>query len=249
MSTTGARFPHLSAHDSLTLWSNSLVILKLWFTLHTAPCFLSDQLEKYDSTLCFIVSFVTIIPLVQNNNPLKQTTLPPKLEFRNAISCSLSLFNVLVILCCKSWPSDALFLQPNNYYTCVDSQMFPLQTSWRVKAVLPIPERTGTRRRIWDGISIVNATCTVWDCVRNEVEVDWLLAANGKDSVAQLQALPISPVGLWPDDSTLRITVGTNLGTTICTLDICQYCEAEVSKLGSHGISCKWGTSFWTRWS
>ena len=41
------------------------------------------------------------------------------------------------------------------------------------------------------------------------------------------------------DDTTLRITVGLRLGTTIYAPHICQCCGAEVSAQGIHGLICK----------
>ena len=70
LSIMGSRFPHLSAHDSLTLLRHSFTIPKLHYLLRTTPCFLSDLLEKYDSTLRSIFSSVTNTPLLQNDKAL-----------------------------------------------------------------------------------------------------------------------------------------------------------------------------------
>lgn len=78
LSTMGARFPHLSSHDSLILLRHSFSIPKLRYLLRTAPCFLSSRLEEYDSTLCSILSSVTNTPLLQNDRAWAQATLPVK---------------------------------------------------------------------------------------------------------------------------------------------------------------------------
>ena len=43
LSIMGARFVHLSAHDSIILLRHSFAIPKLRYLLPTAPCFLSDH--------------------------------------------------------------------------------------------------------------------------------------------------------------------------------------------------------------
>ena len=80
LSTMGARFSHLSSHDSLILLHHSFAIPKLRYLLRTAPCFLSDRLlEKYDSTLRSIASSVTNTPLIQNDKAWTQASLPVRL--------------------------------------------------------------------------------------------------------------------------------------------------------------------------
>ncbi len=66
-----------------------------------------------------------------------------------------------------------------------------------------------------------------------------LLAAMDKNSGAWLQALPISSIGLRLDNPSLRIAVGLRLGTAICASHHCQFCGAEVSSLGLHGLCCR----------
>ena len=70
LSIMGSRFPHLSAHDSLTLLRHLFAIPKLHYLLCITPCFLSDLLEKYVSTLRSILNSVTNTPLLQNDKLL-----------------------------------------------------------------------------------------------------------------------------------------------------------------------------------
>ena len=69
----------------------------------------------------------------------------------------------------------------------------------------------------WDGIVTQNLASTLLQGASDDLERTRLLAAMDKDSGASLQALPLTSVGLWMDDSTLRIAVGLRLGTPICT--------------------------------
>ena len=78
LSIMGDRFSHLSTHDSLVLLRHSFDIPKLHYLLRTAPCFLSSQLDEYDSTLRTILSRITNCPLVQNEKAWLQAALPVK---------------------------------------------------------------------------------------------------------------------------------------------------------------------------
>ena len=95
------------------------------------------------------------------------------------------------------------------------------------------------REKYWEEIRTANAAESLLDGATDEVERARLLAAMNKVSGAWLNALPISSMGLRMDDSTLRIAVGLRLGTAICAPHICQLCGAEVTPLGTHGLSCR----------
>ena len=75
----GARFQHLSVHDSLILLRHSFSIPQLQYLLRTAPCFLSERLEAYDDTLQPVVSSVTNTLLHKEDHAWLQATLLVKL--------------------------------------------------------------------------------------------------------------------------------------------------------------------------
>ena len=77
------------------------------------------------------------------------------------------------------------------------------------------------------------------DNAADEEERARLLAVMTKESGAWLRALLVTALGLRMDDSTVRVAVGLRLGTHICGAHTCQHCEAEVSRLGRHSLSCK----------
>jgi len=74
---------------------------------------------------------------------------------------------------------------------------------------------------------------------QDDVERVRLLSAFDRNSGAWLQALLISSVGLKLNDSTLHIATGLHLVNAICSSHSYQLCEADVSLLGNHGLSCK----------
>ena len=67
-----------------------------------------------------------------------------------------------------------------------------------------------------------------------------LLAAFVKESGAWFHALPITSLGLCMDDITVWAVVSLCLGTPLCSSHNCHHCGAEVSNLGTHGLSCHW---------
>ena len=66
-----------------------------------------------------------------------------------------------------------------------------------------------------------------------------LLAAHTRQSLAWLNALPVSALGLRMDDDIVCVAMGLCLGAPLCLLHVCHHCGAEVGKLGTHGLSCR----------
>eukprot|EP00731_Ephydatia_muelleri_P000760 Em0001g760a len=63
-----------------------------------------------------------------------------------------------------------------------------------------------------------------WDTIRRPV---------------QLNALPVTSLGLRMDNATMRISMGLCLGLPLCQSHNCQHCGAEVSQFATHGLSCR----------
>ena len=72
----------------------------------------------------------------------------------------------------------------------------------------------------------------------NEEERARILAVDSEHSSDWLHAIPIAPLGLKLDNTSLRIACGLRLGTPLCHPHKCQ-CGAGVTELGRHGLSCK----------
>ena len=95
------------------------------------------------------------------------------------------------------------------------------------------------REKNWDGIRSLTTASSLLDKAADEVEHARLQAVMSKDSGAWLEAVPNSSLGLRLDNESLRIAVGLRLGTAICVPHLCRCCGAEVTALGTHGLSCR----------
>ena len=202
LSIMGSRFPHLSAHDSHTLLRHSFAIPKLHYLLHTTPCFLSNLLEKYDSTLRSILSSVTNTPLLQNDKAWMQATLPVRfggLGVSRAVQLAPSAY-----LSSSAATADLVsaILPTTQQSIPVPSIDAALQRWSKGHSESPPIGAGAVREKYWGEIRTANAAETLLDGATDEVERVRLLAAMNKVCGAWLHALPISSVGLRMDDST-----------------------------------------------
>ena len=239
LSIMGARFTHLSAHDALILLCHSFAIPKLRYLLRTAPCFLSNRLEEYDSILRSITSSVTNTPLAQDEAAWIQASLPVKmggLGVRRASQVAPSAY-----LSSSASTADLVSaILPTSHQSLPVPSSNAALTLWSHGHSVPIPLGLDAfKEKKWDSIITTNTASSLLEGAGNEIERARLLAVMERDSGAWLQALPVTSVGLRMDDTTLRIAVGLRLGTTICAPHICQCCGVEVSAQGTHGLSCK----------
>ena len=46
-------------------------------------------------------------------------------------------------------------------------------------------------------------------------------------------------MGLWMDDTTIRVAVGLRLGLPLCCPDSCHHCGSAVDDLATHCLHCK----------
>ena len=239
LSIMGARFTHLSTHDALILLRHSFAIPKLRYLLRTAPCFLSNRLEEYDSILRPITSSVINTPLAQDEAAWIQASLPVKmggLGVRRASQVSPSAY----LFSSASTADLVSAILPTSHQSLPVPSSDAALTLWSHGHSVPIPLGLDAfKEKKWDSIITTNTASSLLEGAGNETERARLLAVMERDSGTWLQALPVTSVGLRMDDTTLRIAVGLRLGTTICAPHICQCCGVEVSAQGTHGLSCK----------
>ena len=91
----GGRLKFLHTQDALLLLRYSLAIPKLSYTLRTAPCFLSPELQTYDGLLRSITSNITNISFQDSDPAWTQASLPVKhggLGIQSAVQLASSAF-------------------------------------------------------------------------------------------------------------------------------------------------------------
>ena len=115
------------------------------------------------------------------------------------------------------------------------------KVQWSGGHDLSPPEGTAQRlQRAWDALKVSVTAERLLENAPDERSHAWLLAASSMESGAWLQALPVSPLGLRMDDTTVRVAVGLCLGSPLCRPHTCHHCGAEVGHLATHGLSCRW---------
>ena len=65
-------------------------------------------------------------------------------------------------------------------------------------------------------------------------------------TVVTVYVLPISSCGLRLDNDAIRVAISLRLGTNLCDPHICP-CGTFVNSRGTHGVSCKRGSSKLTK--
>ena len=71
--------------------------------------------------------------------------------------------------------------------------------------------------------------CCFWEITENADAASWacLLTNITKESGAYLNALPLSSLRLWMDDSIVCIAVGLCIGSPLCRLHTCHHCRTD----------------------
>ena len=77
-------------------------------------------------------------------------------------------------------------------------------------------------------------------------ELDYLLLLLHTVVTDYMYLLPISSCGLHLDDDPIRVAIGLGLGANLCDPHVCP-CGTFVNSRGTHGLSCKRGSSKLTR--
>ena len=129
-------------------------------------------------------------------------------------------------------------LLPGNSHLCpyVDDAL----VLWSLGHCQPPPEGVDAgKQKAWDGVRVCLSADRLLQNAKDESDRVRLLAVSTKESGAWLETLPLSSMGLWMDDNTLRVSVGLSLGIPICGPHACQHCGCVVDTFGEHGLSCK----------
>ena len=95
-------------------------------------------------------------------------------------------------------------------------------------------------QRAWDIPNVLAAVMFLQENATEDRSKARLLASTAKESGAWLHALPFSSCGLHMDDDTIHLEVWLRFGAPICYPHQCCHCWADVDRLATHGLSCRW---------
>ena len=236
----GDRLQHLEAHDAILLLRHSFAIPKLLYTLRTAPCFLSPNLESYDVELRSIVSTITNIHFNIDDPAWTQASLPVRyggLGIRSAVQLAPSAF-----LASAAGSSDLVYrILPIHFQNAPLPNVSDAVAVWsQGHDQLPPVGTAAHHQKSWDTPKVSASADALLESAPDATARARLLAASASESGAWLNALPISSLGLRMDNNTIRVAVGLRLGSALCRPHTCHHCGTEVDRLATHGLSCRW---------
>ena len=234
------RLQLITSHDALVLLKSSCSSPRLMHILRSSPCNGHNTLSSISDLLRDCLINITNVSI--NDLQWSQATLPIKAgglglrcpmklalsTFLSSVSSTLHLQNEL-LRNCPALPDDQF-----NSYLLLWSTLFQ-----------PLPPPVGTaacKQRSWDAPFVESSFATLLASQPDEDNQARLLAAAAPHSGDWLNVLPISSCGLRLDDDAIRVAICLRLGANICNPHVCP-CGTFVSSLGTHGLSCKRGSS------
>ena len=208
----GERLTLLSTHDAYLLLRHSIALTKLLCCLHTAPCFLSPQLQQYDAVLKTIMCNTFDIHLSNDHSAWTQAVLPVRhggLGIRSAVQLAPSAFLA------SAAASSILVHQilPPQFSDSVLPSFQEALALWTNSCNQSPPEGiTSYHQKSWDIPTILAIKEDLLNSATNKTSKSRLLAALAEGSGIWLNALPLSSLGLGMDDSTFQIAISLRLG-------------------------------------
>ena len=136
----------------------------------------------------------------------------------------------------------------HNCQVLPDDQFNSYLFRWTT-SIQPLPPPVGTaacKQRSWDAPFVESSFATLLASQPDEYNRARLLAAAAPHSGDWLHVLPISSCELRLDDDAIRVAIGLRLGANSCDPHVCP-CSTFVNSRGTHGLSCKRGSSKLTR--
>ena len=109
---------------------------------------------------------------------------------------------------------------------------------WREKSATGVIPEIPIYQSVWDKELYDYRYQNLLHSCPNTVEKARLLAVSSRSASDWLHAYPIPSLGLKLDPTTLKISCGLRLGSTLCHPYQCT-CGAMVDSNGRHGLSCK----------
>jgi len=241
-----SRLSTLQAHDALVLLRISLSIPKLMYTLRTASCHDSSRLTEFDNALKEGLSSLLNVNLSEDQ--WNQASLPVRdggLGIRSAASLATSAF-----LASAARTNDLQSLILPQAVSMIHEEVVEktLQT-WVMQSGASAPEDVEAySQKAWDSKCIRLIKDNLMLHSLDHRDKARLLATQAPHSGDWLFATPITAIGLRMSNETIRVAVGTRLGTRLCEPHKCS-CGTFVDVRGLHGLSCRRSAGRHTRHS
>ena len=237
----GDRLRLLHAHDGFCLLRNTFALPKMLYTLRTAPCFLSSQLQKFDDLQRSLLADIANISLDANDRAWAQAVLPVwsgGLGVRSASQLAPSAF---LASAAGSSELNRQILPPRlQEAPCpFHGVALALWSSGHDDPPPPPPAPASSLQWSWDSPRVTSAYKKLLETAPDAPTRARLLAACTKESGAWLQALPVSSLGLRMDKEVVRVAMGLRLGVSLCHPHLCKHCQTQVDHQGLHGLSCR----------
>ena len=200
---------------------------RLLYTLRTAPCAGSVELEDYDNHLRATLSQSLNIDL--NDDRWRQASLPVRwggLGTRGAVQLAPSAY-----LASAAGSSGLVQrLLPIQLHTSVDPFIATSLSAWHT-IVGDFPEPSSSQQRIWDDACCRVVADDLLTRAADLTERTRLLASRAEGSGDWLRAIPLPAIGLKLDNAAVRIAVGLRLGAPLVHPHTCV-CGAQVETNG-----------------
>ena len=230
----------LHAHDALCLLQHAFAIPKLLYIICTSPCFLSPELQDFDSLVRSLLC--AILNICLNKSAWTQASLP--------IQCGgLGVWSATQLAPSGYSASAAGFadlvrqIVPPRLQDAPCPEVSTALNSWRqVHTELRTVAPTSCHQNAWDSPRVTNSCSS--SSIGGSPRSDNKSSSPGNQTkgvrgMVAAPPLPMSALGLRMDDDVVRVAVGLHLGVSFCQPHHCHQCGMEVDHLGLHGLSCR----------
>ena len=152
----GSRLHVLSSHDALLLLRHSFAISKVLYVLHTAPCFLSPELARFDESLRHLLCVILNVPL-DDDSAWLQASLPVRsggIGIRRSVQLAPSAYLASAACCSELIPQ----ILTTHLHTSSDPHVEEAVSLWQATHDNPPPSHPSShRQRVWDS-AVVEAS-------------------------------------------------------------------------------------------
>ena len=238
LATLASRLPLLTSHDSLFLLRSVVSTPRLLYTLRTAPCTGSAELERYDELLRTTLTVTLNVNMTDVG--WSQASLPIRwggLGVRSAVSLAAPAY----LASAASTADLVLRVLPPHLHQSTDASIDVALLAWQAAVASSTTRPLGPRakvQRAWDEPCCAKVASTLLEGAMDDHARARLRASQQATSGAWLKALPLATVGLRLENETVRTAVGLRLGLTLCRPHTCP-CGVQVDAMGTHGLACK----------